>query len=110
MKKDTQHTELESLFSAHKTEVADSGFTQRVMETLPDRSHSSPLRYVLVALCSVATLAWVFFIDGGFIVGAIADLVVSVCTLSVPSPASLLTYVGMVGLLGAVGFAVYREG
>ncbi len=109
MKKDKKYDEFSGLFAAHKAEVPDNGFSQRVMQTLPDRSYSSPLRYIVVALCALATLAWVFLTDDGFIVGAIADLVVAACTLSAPSPASLFAYVGLVLLLGTVGFAAYNE-
>lgn len=100
---------LARLFLAHKTDIPDNGFSQRVMETLPDRSFSSPLRHVLVALGAIAMLAWLLFIDNGFIIGAIADLIVAVCTLSVPSPMSMITYIGLVLLLGTVGFTVYYE-
>jgi len=74
-----------------------------VAAALPERSYE-PLRHVAVAIGAIITLAVVFFVGNDHVVGAVADLIVAVCTRSAPSPTSLLMYGGLLALLSTVGF------
>ena len=108
MKSGKQYDELSKLFAAHKTEIPDNGFSQRVAAALPERSYE-PLRYMAVVIGAIITLAVAFFVGNDHVVGAVADLIVAVCTQSAPSPTSLLMYGGLIGLLSMVGFVTCYE-
>ena len=58
---------LEDFFAEHRQEIADNGFTRRVMRRLPDRSNR--LAQIWTALCF--TLAAVLFValDGIELIG-----------------------------------------
>jgi len=112
MKSGKQYDEVSAFFATHKAEIPDNGFSQRVVEILPDRAYnlrSLPLRSIAVAVGAIVTLAVVFLFGNDLVTGAVADLIVAACTLSAPSPMSLAMYGGLIALLCTVGFTACYE-
>ena len=53
---------LKDFFSEHKQEIADNGFSRRVMKSLPNRS--SKVARIWTTCCAAVTLILFFALDG----------------------------------------------
>lgn len=97
--------ELRKIFTDHKKEVSDDGFTRRTVSALPERPALLP-RWV-TGLCVAAALASLWFV---FTTAPVTEqlrlLVDSIARLKMPSTFSVAVYVGILTLLGAVGYSL----
>lgn len=68
---------LKKFFAENKQEIADNGFTRRVMHRLPDRSYR--LANILTAICMAVAIV-VFIVSDGLmaIVGILREIFVSI--------------------------------
>lgn len=60
---------LKQLFSAHKQEIADNGFSRRVIKNLPDRSLR--ISRIWTACCGALALILFFALDGLQAIGSL---------------------------------------
>jgi len=82
---------LKQFFADHKQEIADNGFSQRVMHRLPDRQQR--LAHWWSLFCFMAGLIWFTLVDGwnllwGTLQGVVADI--STATLPEVEPQTIL--------------------
>ena len=68
---------LKQFFSENKQEIADNGFTRRVMQSLPNRD--TKIANILVSLCALASLI-LFVVSDGLLalVGVLREVFVSI--------------------------------
>ena len=97
--------EFKKLFVAHRADIPDEGFTERIIRQLPDRK--SVLPQVVMVVAVVLGLTFTFAIQGITpILEQINSLLTSVSHLQIPSAGAIITYIGTLGLTAIIGFSV----
>ena len=97
--------DLKKIFEIQRVDVPDEGFSERVIRQLPERKSMLP-QMVMVFFITVG-LALTFTIQGVTShLEQINSLISSISNLQAPSPMSVVTYIGALGLMGIIGFAV----
>ena len=92
---------------AHRVEIPDEGFSERVMGQLPERKSILP-QVVMVAFVMLG-LAFTFAIQGVTpLLEQINSLITSVNHLQTPSLSSMITYICFLAMTGIIGFSVAR--
>jgi len=96
---------LKKIFVAHKIDVPDEGFSERVMRQLPQRKSILPQMVMVVFV--VIGLGLTFFILGVTpVLEQINSLITSISNLQAPSPIAVFTYMSILGLTGIIGYSV----
>ena len=99
--------DLKKIFAAHKADVPDEGFSERVMRQLPQRRSIIPQMVMVVFV--VIGLALTFFILGVTpMLEQINSLITSISNLQAPSPIAVFTYLSILGWTGIIGYAVVQ--
>jgi hypothetical protein len=97
--------QIKKIFAAHKTEVPDDGFTERLKPFLPERRSFLP--QVVMGVCALLAMALTFFVLSRPPVleqlGLLAD---SIARMEVPAPASVMVYIGALMFIGTMGYSV----
>ncbi len=97
--------DLKKIFTAHRVDVADDGFTERVIRQLPERK--SILPQIVMVVFVVIGLTLTLAIQGVTpLLDQINSLMNSISHMQVPSVSSVVTYVGALALLGIIGYSV----
>ena len=97
--------EFRKIFVAHRVDIPDDGFSERVIRQLPERK--SVLPQIVMVVFTVIGLALTFAIQGvAPILEQINSLITSVSHLQVPSPGAIITYISALALTGIIGFSV----
>ena len=97
--------DLKKIFETHRVDVPDEGFSERIIRQLPERK--SMLPQMVIVLFSMTGLALTFGIQGVTpLIEQINSLIYSISNLQVPSPSSVIAYIGTLGLVGFIGYAV----
>ena len=97
--------DLKKIFAAHRVDVPDEGFSERIIAQLPERKSMLP-QMVMVAFV-FAGLAITFAIQGFTpFLEQIDSLVTSISRLQIPSSSSITVYVAALALTGMIGFSV----
>ena len=97
--------DFRKLFSTHRVDIPDEGFSERVFKQLPERSNMLPQLVMIVFI--MAGLALTMMIQGIVpLFEQIASLINSISHLQAPSHIAVFTYLGALGLIGMIGFSV----
>jgi len=97
--------ELKKVFVAHRVDIPDDGFSERVIRQLPERK--SMLPQMVMVVFTMVGLALTFTIQGvTSILEQINSLITSVSHLQIPSPGAIITYICALALTGIIGFSV----
>ena len=97
--------DLKKIFITHRVDVPDDGFSERVIRRLPERRSILP-QMVMVAFVMTG-LALTVAIQGVTpLLEQIDSLITSISHLQIPSPGSIITYIGALALTGIIGYSV----
>ena len=97
--------DLKKIFSEHKVDAPDDGFSERIISQLPKRRNMLPqiVMVVFILMGIMLTLA----IQGVQpLLEQIGDLITSISHLQMPSLISVVTYFSILSLLGIIGYSV----
>jgi len=98
--------DFKKLFEAHKIDRSDDGFLERVVRQLPERKSLLPQMVMIAAIIIGFTLT---FAMPGFttcVLEQIYSLTASINQLQAPTASAIITYFGLLTLLGTVGYSV----
>jgi hypothetical protein len=96
---------FKKVFVAHKIDVPDDGFSERVIRKLPERNSMLP-QMVMVTFVVIG-LAFIFgTLDFAHFLEQINSLLISVTQLKIPSPSAIITYISALALTVLIGFSV----
>ena len=98
-------TDFKKIFVAHRVDVPDEGFSERVMGRLPERRSVLPQAIMVVFI--MIGLVLTFLIQGVTpMLEQINSLITSISLLQAPSPIAVITYLGVLALTGIIGYSV----
>ena len=98
--------DFKKLFIAHKADIPDNSFSKRVTEQLPERKNNILSQMVMVIFIMVG-FALVFILHGFTpLIDQINNLIISIGHMQIPTPASIAAYLGVLALLGLIGYSV----
>ena len=97
--------DIQKIFEAHRVDIPDEGFSERVIRQLPERQSIFPQMVMVVFI--MAGLALTFAIQGVTpLLEQINSLITSISNMQAPSPISVIAYISALGMVGMIGFAV----
>jgi hypothetical protein len=97
--------DFKKIFTAHRADFPDEGFTERVIRQLPKRNTVLP-QVVMVVFVMIG-LVLTFAIQGVTpLFGQINSLITSISQLQTPSPIAVITYLGILGWIGIIGYSM----
>ena len=97
--------DFSEIFTAHKVEFPDEGFSERVIRRLPERKNMLP--QMIMTVFVMTGLVLTFAIQGITpMLEQINSLVVSISKLQIPSASSVIVYIGVLGMIGVIGYSV----
>lgn len=99
---------IKELFKAHKADIPDDGFSERIIRRLPERR--SILPQIIMSGFIMIGLILTFIVPGftTLISEQISSLITSIHHLQMPSASSITVYFGVLALLGTIGYSVAR--
>jgi len=99
--------DLKKIFTAHRADVPNEGFSERVMRQLPERKSVLPQMIMVVFI--MIGLGLTFLIQGVTpLLEQINSLITSISLLQAPSPIAVITYLSTLGLTGIIGYSVIQ--
>ena len=99
--------EFEKIFAAHKVDVPDEGFSERITRQLPERK--SLLPQIIMATFIVTGFALVFAIQGFVpVIDQIYSLITSISQMQLPSPSSIITYLSILVLTWIISYCAIQ--
>ena len=102
--------DIKKIFTAHKVNIPDEGFSKRVVEQLPKRKNVLLPQLVMIGFI-IAGLTILFVIqDFTPLLKQINSLLTSINHSQIPSFISIITYLGMLALWGVIGYSVVQAG
>ena len=96
--------DFSEIFTAHKVEFPDEGFSERVIRRLPERKSMLPQMIMTVSVMTGLVLT--FAIQGITMLKQINSLVISISKLQIPSASSIIVYIGALVMIGVIGYSV----
>ena len=99
--------DLKKIFTSHKTNICDDGFTERVTERLPERKSILP-QIIMVVFIMIGLVLTFAILGLTSMLEQINSLITSISLLQAPSPIAVLTYLSMMGLIGIIGYSVVQ--
>jgi len=100
--------DLKNLFTTHKAEVPDDGFSERVIRRLPERQ--SILPQIIMPVFILIGLILTFMVPGfsALVFEQIHSLITSIQHSQIPSAGSIAVYLCLLALLSTIGYSVAR--
>jgi hypothetical protein len=99
--------DFKKIFTSHRVDIPDDGFSERVIRQLPERK--SILPQVVMVVFVMMGLALTFAIQGvAPLLEQINSLITSISHLQAPSPGSVIAYICSLAMTGIIGFSVAR--
>ncbi|MDR0232051.1 MAG: DUF5056 domain-containing protein [Dysgonamonadaceae bacterium] len=99
--------DFKKIFEAHKVDIPDNGFSKRVINQLPERKNILP-QIVMVTFIMVG-LVLVFVLQGFTpMLEQLYNLAISISRMQMPSPVSITVYLGVLALLGIIGYSIMQ--
>ena len=100
--------DVKKIFTAHKVNIADEGFSRRVVEQLP--GHKNILLPQLVMISFIIAGFIILFAIQSFVplLKQIDNMLTSVNHLQIPSFVSIIAYLSMLILWGIIGYSVVQ--
>jgi len=96
---------FKTIVTAHKMDIADEGFSERVIRQLPERRNMLP-RIVMMTFILIG-IAFIFAVQGITpLLEQIGSLIASISRLQAPSTGAIVTYIGVLSIIGAIGYGV----
>jgi ABC-type uncharacterized transport system permease subunit len=97
--------DLKKIFTTHKADIPDNGFSKRVNNQLPERKNILP--QIIMATFIVLGFALVFVLQGFTpLIEQINSLISSISHRQIPSPDSIATYFVILALLGLIAYSI----
>jgi len=97
--------DFSKIFTAHKVEFPDEGFSERIIKRLPERK--SMLPQMIMAVFVMIGLVLTFAIQGFTpLLEQINSLVIAISKLQIPSASSVIVYIGVLSMTGIIGYSV----
>ena len=96
--------DFSEIFTVHKVEFPDEGFSERVIRRLPERKSMLPQMIMTVSVMTGLVLT--FAIQGITMLKQINSLVISISKLQIPSASSIIVYIGALVMIGVIGYSV----
>ena len=97
--------DFKKLFTAHKLDIPDKGFSERVIRRLPERKSILP-QIVMVVFIMIG-LALTLVIQGiTHLIEQINSLFISISRLQAPSPSSVIIYLVTLTIIGIIGYSI----
>ena len=95
---------LKKVFIAHKIDVLDEDFSERIIKQLPERKNILP--QIVMVTCILIGLTLTFAIQGIFpVLEQINSLVNSITLMRLPSISSIFTYFATLALIGFIAYS-----
>ena len=99
--------DFKKIMTDHKADIPDNGFSQRVIQQLPERK--SVLPQIIMVLFILIGLAFVFVLQGFTpILEQIDSLIASISHQEIPSLTSIVAYFGVLVLLSFISYSVVQ--
>ena len=99
--------EFSKIVREHKLEFPDDGFSKHVISHLPQRKSILPQMVMALFVILGLTLMLIFQIFVP-VLEQINSLVYSISKMQVPSASAIIIYLGVVGLVGLIGYAMVQ--
>ena len=97
--------DLKKLFTTHKVDVPDEGFSERIIKQLPERKSILP-QIVMITFIAIG-LALVFVIQGFVpVLEQINSLAASISHAQIPTASSIIAYLAVLALMGVIAYSV----
>ena len=97
--------DFKKIFTKHKIDIPDKGFSERIVRQLPERS--SMLPQIVILVFTIIGLIITFVITGITpLVEQINDLITSINNLQIPSLSSVFTYLGLLTMIGVICYSL----
>ena len=98
-------SDIKKIFIAHRVDIPDDGFSERVISRLPERK--SILPQAVMSVFVMIGLAITFAIHGITpMLEQLNSLVTSITLLQAPSLSSVIAYFVVLSLMGIIGYSV----
>jgi len=99
--------DFKKIFTTHKSDISDDGFSKRLIEQLPERKSILPQAVMIV--CIMIGLILTFAMQGFTpLFEQINSLITSISHLQMPSLSSIFTYLGVLIMTGFIGYSIMR--
>ena len=99
--------DFKKIFTDHKEDIPDNGFSQRVIRQLPERKNVLP--QLIMVLFILIGLALVFVLQGFTVLSEqINNLIIAISHQEIPSLTSVVAYLSILTLLGFIGYSVVQ--
>ena len=101
------NTDFKKIFVAHKVDVLDEGFSERIIRQLPERKSMLP-QTVMVIFIAIGIV--IVYIIHGFapLLEQINNLAISISRYQIPSPSAIITYIYIMLLTVMIGVSVMQ--
>lgn len=101
--------EIKKIFTTHKVDIPDNGFSEQLIRQLPERK--SLLPQIIMVVTVVIGLGIMFslrvFVP---VMEHINSLVISVSRLQIPSASSIVAYISLLTMTGTIGYSLMQVG
>jgi hypothetical protein len=97
--------DFKKLFKAHKVDIPDEGFSERVIGQLPERKSWLPQMVMIVFILLGFILVFAIQ-DITHLLEQITSLTTSINRLQAPSPGAIMTYISLLVMTGTVGYSI----
>ena len=100
--------DLKKLFTTHKVDIPDDGFSERVIRRLPERR--SILPQIIMSGFILIGLILTFMVPGfsTLVFEQINSLITAIIHSQMPSAMAVTTYLVVLALMGTIGFSVVK--
>ena len=96
---------LREIFTAHKMDVPDDGFSEHIIKKLPERK--SILPQIIMVTCITIGLVLTLAIHGIIpILNNINALITSISHAQIPQASSFFTYLCILSLMGIITYSI----
>ncbi len=99
--------DFSKIFLAHKSEFPDEGFSEHIAKRLPKRRAILPQIIMITFISSGLILMSVLQVFTS-VLEQINSFVDSICQMEIPSAIATITYLGILALIGLIGYSVAR--
>jgi len=99
--------DLKEIFKAHRIDIRDEGFSERIIRKLPERRNVLP--HIIMVAFIIIGLSFCFIIQGITpIIEQVNSLITSINNLQAPSPSSVITYIVLLGTIGLISYPLVK--
>ena len=96
---------FKEIFTKHKIDIPNKGFSERVVRQLPERKSLLP-KFIMLASITIGLVMFFSIIEITPLVEQINDLITSINNLQIPSLSSVFTYLGLLTIIGIICYSL----